>query len=472
MLRAGGEKLTAMTHKGMLRPIIEISEALFQGFKHPFSLTVRPDEHWVVLGPKKQYLLEVLAGKHTASPPKALRYPAFGRNSWPSQVISHIVFGQTGINAPYLSARFESFRDEFDYSLETVLKQKCDDQALIDRAIDLLHLSELKHQWFVTLSNGQTRRAHLATALLKSPEVLIIDEPFLGLDPENRALMDKILKSLPMTVIIGAKSAANIPDWATHLAIAGEDQVVSGRVGEIEYVEPAPIETAKRDKSLISGNKPVIELKGITISYRDGVKPVFDNLHLTVREGERLHVKGPNGSGKSTLILLLTADHPKSWNEKVVLFGEPREVGRHSYFSINSDIGSTSPEIHAIFPKHMHLKRVIATAFGEGFTAPQSLSPQQEARIESLAADLGLTKSLKTPFGEASMADQKLALFARALANEPRILILDEAFSTLNLVQIRTAFKVLDKYKGTVLVIGHNEDEIPPCDNVLDLGEH
>lgn len=304
-------------------------------------------------------------------------------------------------------------------------------------------------------------------ALLKEPEVLIVDEPFLGLDPENRKTLDKILKSLPITVIISAQSASAIPDWTTHLAIASEEYVVSGRVSEVEYVEPKRVETSKRDSSLIASRKPAIELKGITIKYRDADRPLFDNLELTVREGERVHIKGPNGSGKSTLLALITADHPKSWNEKVVLFGEPREVGKHSYFGINQEIGSTSPEIHSIFPRDLTLEETIATGFGESFVAPKDLTDKQKDRIKLLADELGL--DLNAQFGDSSMATQKQALFARALVNEPKILILDEAFSTLNRAEISNSFKVLDKYPGTVLVIGHNQEEIPDCDNTIDL---
>lgn len=454
-----------MTHS--LKPVIEITNGLFKGFKKPIDLCINKNEHWVVLGPKKQYLLEILAGKHTPIPPTALKFPAFGHDSWPSQVISHVVFGQSSIKAPYLSARYESFRDEFDYSLETLLKQKSSNSELIAQVAELLNLSHLKHQWFATLSNGQTRRAHLAMALLKEPEVLIVDEPFLGLDPENRNLLDQILKALPITVIISAQSASAVPDWTTHLAIANEDSVISGRVREVEYVDPKRVETKKRDHKQIASRKPVIELRGITIKYRDTDRPLFDGLELTVKEGERLHIKGPNGSGKSTLLALITADHPKSWNEKVVLFGEPREVGKHSYFDINQQIGSTSPEIHSLFPRHLTLEQTIATGFGEGFIVPKNLTDKQKERIKTLANELEI--DLNAEFGESSLSKQKQALFARALVNDPKILILDEAFSTLNRAEITTAFKVLDNYQGAVLVIGHNQEEIPDCDNTLNL---
>lgn len=455
-------------------PLIRLAGARFAAFNEPLSLVVSNNERLAVLGPKKSQLLAILAGKVVAEPPQSLSYPSFGKSVWPSQAIEMVQFGNSKtMKAPYLSARYESFRDEFDYSLRDVLQKAAKDNRELDSVAEILHLQPLLERWFASLSNGQTRRAQLALALLKKPTVLIVDEPYLGLDPENRKMMTEILGTLPIPLIVGLKSSRELPSWATHIAIASDEGVISGRKGdlskiidehEIEQEEKLQKRTATFND--VPKDEKLIDLQGVSVKYKD--QYIFKDLWLEVRRGERVHIKGPNGSGKSTLVAMLTADHPQSWNEKVVLFGEPREVGKHTFLDINNKIGQSSPEIHSIFPRNLTALEATCSGYANNFVRPKRTSPERLDYARKLCLKFGVDPN--ATFGSLSLADQKLVLFARALVKRPPILILDEAFSTLSNSQIETAFRELHSYDGSILIIGHMESEIPPVHKTLDLG--
>lgn len=166
-------------------------------------------QHWAVLGPSssgKTTLLEILRGHHICIPPKARSFPYLSsaeasldhtRSRSPGQAIKYVGFGaedgsmgQSRMRGAYLSARYESRREETDFSVLSYLKgntelnpsegireEKIDNDGL-NKVVEDLKLGALINMPMGNLSNGQTRRARIAKALLGRPEVLLLDEPF------------------------------------------------------------------------------------------------------------------------------------------------------------------------------------------------------------------------------------------------------------------------------------------------------
>lgn len=466
-----------------MQAIFRATKAHIPHIKAPVSVEIPINARTVVFGPQKQSLLQAVAGKvlrNKGTDTGAISFPSFGKDLWPSQAIHYMTFNQSSSSeAPFVGARYESFRDEFDINLREYLKSKAPQNTTPEQIEEIskqLHLTNLLNNWYVGLSNGQSRRAQLAVALLRHPKLLVTDEPFLGLDPQSRQLFERILTQLPIPVVIGLRSGDSVPEWATQTLFADDAAVYSGPEAEkmaselpIDHLK-TPERYANRDKwrsRQIPGN--AIELNDINIAYKGAPKPLFDRFGWVVRNGERVHIRGPNGSGKSTLVALLTADHPQSWNNDVKLFGEQREVGKQSYFGINRDIGHSSPEIHAIFPKFMDTRKAMSTAFSGFLHTAKKMTPEEEKKVEEVCAKLGIDLNRPEKFNELPLDEQKLILFARAVAKEPKLLILDEAFSTLSGEQLKRVFDYLDEYDGTVLVIAHVDSEVPVCDSTLQL---
>lgn len=165
-------------------------------------------QHWAVIGASgTTTFLEILRGTHICIPPNARTFPylssddiktkAHGFRS-PSRAIQYVGFTPgkgkgmgAGIRGSYLSARYESRREETDWSVIQYLKGETElnpaqellgkdasFHALLSQVIEDLRLARLASLPVSNLSNGQTRRARIAKALLGRPEVLLLDEPF------------------------------------------------------------------------------------------------------------------------------------------------------------------------------------------------------------------------------------------------------------------------------------------------------
>ncbi|PBP20610.1 ABC transporter [Diplocarpon rosae] len=212
------------------------------------SFTSQP-EYWSIIGPSssgRTTFLQILQGKHLCIPPAGRSYPYLStpeiaskdhRLRNPSAAIKQVGFdgeqglGQQAPQSAYLSARYESRREDTDLSVLDYLEGNTElnpldhgnkvDTALLERVVGELRLQDLTDMPVANLSNGQTRRARIASALLGNPEVLLLDEPFMGLDPPTLLSLSPLLHGLAETnrprLVLSLRPQDPIPDWITHL---------------------------------------------------------------------------------------------------------------------------------------------------------------------------------------------------------------------------------------------------------------
>ncbi|TVY87273.1 putative ABC transporter ATP-binding protein, partial [Lachnellula willkommii] len=226
---------------------------LFEGLNFELPSFASKKEYWSIIGPSssgKTTLLQILGGKHLSIPPTARSYPYLESDEIekkdhqlrnPERAIKHVGFdGEQGLGgqAPqsaYLSARYESRREDTDFSVMDYLQGNTElnpshdigskkiDTASLERVIRDLRLDDLVDMPVSNLSNGQTRRARIARALLGKPEVLLLDEPFMGLDPLTVLSLSPMLRGLAEAnaprLVLSLRPQDPIPDWITHLVV-------------------------------------------------------------------------------------------------------------------------------------------------------------------------------------------------------------------------------------------------------------
>ena len=431
------------------------------------SWTAREGETWAVVGPVgsgKTTLAEVLLGKLRPESgvvgwPFLDRLRAGGRAvSWPSDVIKRVSFKEESwlfsYSRHYYQQRFNFIEPQDDLTLSAFLRSgtAATDEAVAEAARQvgvegLLPLSLIK------LSNGQVRRARIARALLTQPEMLILDEPFMGLDAAGRdevvaLLGDLIRRGLRVLLITRPDT---VPGWVTNVLELKGDRRLQNAEDDAEQPPSAPSQPR---------GAPIIELRNVNVGYDD--RFILRDVSWTVRAGERWAVLGPNGSGKSTLLSLLCGDHPQAYSNDITLFGRRRGSGE-SIWDIKRNVGLLSPELHLYFSEPLSAAQVAATGFFD-VLAYRRTTPEQDRIVRGLFDHFGVAALAERPFAQLSTGEQRLILLIRALVKAPPLLILDEPFQGLDACLIRRAQDWLDgrlRHDQTLLFVSHYPAEIP-----------
>lgn len=401
---------------------------------------------WSVLSPSsvaRTTFLQILSGQHICVPTQARTYPYLSEISQsPQHAIKYVGFdaergnsvGGTSVRGAYLSARYESRREETDFSVYDYLTGHTELNALehglskqnqeaLDEVVEQLNLSKLLQMPVANLSNGQTRRARIAKALMGGPEVLLLDGPFMGLDPNTLRTMSEVLGKIArrqqprLFVSLRPEDYENgLPDWMTHFVLIDEEQRVYGNVsgnegGELgELVQnlykhchqkPKQVQFSKDGFSAHSPPLPageaLVDMRGVKVAYGD--KTVLGDwkqdtdgeensgLWWSLHRGQRCGIFGPNGSGKTTMLSLITSDHPQTYSLPIKLFGRsrlprPGEPGI-SLFDIQRRMGHSSPEVHAFFPKQLTVRRALQSAWADAPLSKPTLLDEAKRKVNA-----------------------------------------------------------------------------------------
>lgn len=463
---------------------------------------------WGVAGPRKSDFLKIVASRYFSDPPLGRSYPYLSKGG----VVKNIQFidfrENSGLDKCHMAARYESFsfkgKLEMSDDVNSVKNfisgannynknNSTQEEGLVEKLLTQFDLKHLENKWINTLSNGQMRRARIAKAVHTKPQLLVIDDPFLGLDPKATHLVSDSLKrvalDLDISLVAGLRTLDEAPNWISKLAIVDDtgltytDEMFSANndIYKKGFKELRRTSSSSTSYELIQIPHPkcetaFIEFKNACVVYKN--LPVFLDFNWRVKKGSSWRIIGENGSGKTTLLSLITAEHPQSWRSVLSINGVVRKPGSGvNYFDINNRIGISSPELHAVVPFRMNMYHVILNGLipdiGNSnfrmFYKNSVLPPYAQSILGHF--DLELKHNNEVPFNELSVSLQKLTLFLRAIIKQPEILILDEAFSGMNedLVAKCHFFIEQNLKDTTILTVGHLDWEVPPHDYVLKL---
>lgn len=344
-------------------------------------------------------------------------------------------------------------------------------------------IDHLLSRRFKYLSTGETRKTLLCQALMANPDLLILDEPFDGLDVASRQQLAELLGELHgdgLTLVLVLNRFDEIPDFVQFAGVladctlteTGERKALlqqaliaqlahSEKLGAITLPEP----DAPAARHALDDSQPLIQLNDGVVSYND--QPIIHHLSWTVNPGEHWQIVGPNGAGKSTLLSLVTGDHPQGYSNDLTLFGRRRGSGE-TIWDIKKHIGYVSSSLHLDYRVSTTVRNVILSGYFDSIGIYQAVSDKQHKLVQQWLDILGLdSRTADSPFHSLSWGQQRLALIVRALVKHPTLLILDEplqGLDPLNRQLIRRFVDVLISEGETqLLFVSHHAQDAPDC---------
>ena len=468
----------------------------------PVNFSSFDGEHIAVVGANgagKTMFVDMLAGRHPVFP-DAVKYDFTpSTKEFVSDNINYITFRDTygGDNdrTYFLQQRWNQM--EIDKETPTA-GQKLEEAFLTSGAdtaerrdmqrhiYELLHLDTILDKYIILLSSGELRKLKLASSLFHEPRVLIIDNPFIGLDAPTRQQLRDLLASLiepsdkaiaPQLILVLSKTD-DIPDFITHV-VEVEDMKVKEKVARVHYInniEPIPATVLSQDKQdsilvLPVSDKDynaeeVIRMNKVTIQYGD--RTILKELDWTVRNGERWAVSGQNGAGKSTLLSLVCADNPQSYACDITLFDKQRGSGE-TIWDIKKHIGYVSPEMHRSYHRAIPAIRVVASGLKDSIGMYSKPTDEELATCRFWMDIFGIKDKQDCPFTELSSGEQRLVLLARAFVKDPELLILDEPLHGLDDRNRQLTRDVIETFckrqNKTLIMVSHYKEELPQCIN-------
>ena len=214
----------------------------------------------------------------------------------------------------------------------------------------------------------------------------------------------------------------------------------------------------------------IIELKNIETIYEGERIPVIKDVNLTINKGEFISIIGPNGAGKTTLIETINGLLSYT-NGQGFVFG--KEITK-SKSEIRKEIGYVIQNFE-IDPLSPFLCKDIVMSGRTGKIGTFRFATKKDwDKVWYGMGLVGMVDFANRPIGKLSGGEFQKILLARALAQQPKILLLDEPFSNLDQssrMQVETLLNRLhERYKITIIMISHDLRRVPArCSRIIVL---
>jgi iron complex transport system ATP-binding protein len=209
---------------------------------------------------------------------------------------------------------------------------------------------------------------------------------------------------------------------------------------------------------------PVVDLY-VERHYRlELERPILEDVRLRIEQGEHWALVGPNGSGKSTLLAIVSGELWPSRGVVRVLGGEYGRIDKREH---RKQIGVVSAALFGNLPPNDTALDVAASGIHAMIGKLGALDPSDLARGARALERVRATACTAKPYGVLSQGEKQRVMIARALVNDPNLLILDEACAGLDPVAREQFLADLGRLAGepacpTQIHVTHHLEEIPP----------
>ena len=361
------------------------------------------------------------------------------------------------------------------------------------------------------LSTGEIRRTLLCRALSSEKALIVLDEPYEGLDAASREALASLLDRLSIAQADAAAGTAlvvvldrweRVPAGANRV-VELRDRTVSfsgGRKGYeallasraagrtaasasaeattlMEDLEEAEAQAETLADLHSSGTEPggpdgqaLVELRNVTVSWSG--RKVLDGITWKVMPGEHWLIRGPNGSGKTTLLELIAGDNPQAFCNDVRIFGLRRGSGE-TVWELKARMGIVSYRLHLEY-RYMDdnsLLEVLVSGFHDSIGLYRQMGDAELQVARRWLALTGFRGREDERFGRLSFGEQRAILVARAAIKGPELLILDEPCHGLDdahrsrILELLSA--IAERGGTTLLHVTHDPAEALACEKSI-----
>ncbi|MDZ7961999.1 MAG: NHLP family bacteriocin export ABC transporter peptidase/permease/ATPase subunit [Aulosira sp. DedQUE10] len=284
-------------------------------------------------------------------------------------------------------------------------------------------------------------------------------------------VMDGVL-SIGMLIAFQALMQRFLEPVNNLVSLAGELQEMEGNLNRLDDVLHNAIDPAVTQETTVTPIYDVpaanvrlqgyVELYNITFGYNRSAAPLIENLNLTLKPGQRVALVGGSGSGKSTVAKLVCGLY-EPWSGEILFDGKsrgdiPRSIINHSMALVEQDISMFAGSV-----------RDNLTLWDSTVPFSNLVRACRDAEIQDVVLSMpgGYNADLAEGATNLSGGQRQRLEIARALVNNPAILVMDEATSALDSEAEKLIDRKLRERGCTCIIVAHRLSTIRDCDEII-----
>lgn len=207
-------------------------------------------------------------------------------------------------------------------------------------------------------------------------------------------------------------------------------------------------------------------IKTNELCYKSGRRFLINHINWEVKEGEHWLVFGMNGSGKTTLLSMI-AGYKSPTSGTLEVLG--KQYDKENIFELRKEIGWVSSSFFDKYYANETALRIVLSGLFGTFNIDYDVTDADVRRAKALLRELRMEGKMNRPFNSMSKGERQNVLIARALITQPKVLVLDEPGTGLDIRarehMMNTVKALAESKKVTIIYVTHYPEEVQPFMN-------